>query len=319
MIRKTIITVLTLASILTLILGGASHWVWTSWMARTVPDYLDGCLLARVNNGTLSITYMHGDDPSNVGQRLDLGYYGLGIRSGTHSDEEYGTSSMTTVELPFWLAGLMLGAYPLVVFIKGPVRRWRHGKQGHCRQCGYDLTGNVTGVCSECGATLDADDIPPATRSAHADDSSPDQLRHAGIARKRTLIATSTLTISILLLGTTSHWIETDGSVFFAGGPANWGGSVGSGFTAGDAFVGYSHGYIEPYRDLSEQTTDRTTECYGLRLTETIPTIPGGLHGWDLHVPFWIPLVIFGLYPTLVLLRWLVRRRRARGSKAPLG
>lgn len=22
---------------------------------------------------------------------------------------------------------------------------------GHCRKCGYDLTGNVSGVCPECG------------------------------------------------------------------------------------------------------------------------------------------------------------------------
>ena len=27
-------------------------------------------------------------------------------------------------------------------------RRWR---QGRCKACGYDLTGNVSGVCPECG------------------------------------------------------------------------------------------------------------------------------------------------------------------------
>jgi len=26
---------------------------------------------------------------------------------------------------------------------------------GHCRECGYDLTGNVTGVCSECGVKVE--------------------------------------------------------------------------------------------------------------------------------------------------------------------
>jgi hypothetical protein len=24
--------------------------------------------------------------------------------------------------------------------------------RGHCRSCGYDLTGNVSGVCPECGS-----------------------------------------------------------------------------------------------------------------------------------------------------------------------
>ena len=26
--------------------------------------------------------------------------------------------------------------------------------RGHCQTCGYDLTGNVTGVCSECGSPV---------------------------------------------------------------------------------------------------------------------------------------------------------------------
>lgn len=55
------------------------------------------------------------------------------------------------VSLPAWLVILITGAYPVVAFIRGPFRRWRHRKRGHCVTCGYDLTGNVTGVCSECG------------------------------------------------------------------------------------------------------------------------------------------------------------------------
>ena len=30
-------------------------------------------------------------------------------------------------------------------------RRARKPAPGACRKCGYDLTGNVTGVCPECG------------------------------------------------------------------------------------------------------------------------------------------------------------------------
>ena len=33
----------------------------------------------------------------------------------------------------------------------GPVRRWRLRRTGLCIQCGYNLEGNVSGVCSECG------------------------------------------------------------------------------------------------------------------------------------------------------------------------
>ena len=44
-----------------------------------------------------------------------------------------------------------LALYPALAFLRGPLRRLRRRRQGRCVRCGYDLTGNVTGVCSECG------------------------------------------------------------------------------------------------------------------------------------------------------------------------
>ena len=41
------------------------------------------------------------------------------------------------------------GAWTLFEFCKS--RRARYGA-GRCARCGYDLTGNVSGVCPECGA-----------------------------------------------------------------------------------------------------------------------------------------------------------------------
>ncbi|UCC32450.1 MAG: hypothetical protein JSU86_09245 [Phycisphaerales bacterium] len=40
---------------------------------------------------------------------------------------------------------------PTLAFIRGPVRRSRRRRQGLCLRCGYNLTGNVSGVCPECG------------------------------------------------------------------------------------------------------------------------------------------------------------------------
>ena len=58
-----------------------------------------------------------------------------------------GPDTMTTVyTYPTWwflLAALIPTALAW--------RRLRRPLPGHCRKCGYDLTGNVTGVCSECG------------------------------------------------------------------------------------------------------------------------------------------------------------------------
>ena len=52
----------------------------------------------------------------------------------------------TGVSIPLW--GLLL-----IVAIP-PVVRWRRSKKrsaGHCKTCGYDLTGNESQRCPECG------------------------------------------------------------------------------------------------------------------------------------------------------------------------
>lgn len=58
---------------------------------------------------------------------------------------------------PPWVLFMLLAAYPIVAFVRGPVRHWRHRrlkKRGSCIRCAYDLTGNVTGVCPECGTAI---------------------------------------------------------------------------------------------------------------------------------------------------------------------
>jgi hypothetical protein len=32
--------------------------------------------------------------------------------------------------------------------------KWRTPPEGHCRNCGYNLTGNVSGICPECGERI---------------------------------------------------------------------------------------------------------------------------------------------------------------------
>ncbi len=44
-----------------------------------------------------------------------------------------------------------LALYPAWALMFGPVRRWRRRRRGLCVGCGYNLTGNVSGVCPECG------------------------------------------------------------------------------------------------------------------------------------------------------------------------
>jgi predicted amidophosphoribosyltransferase len=60
-----------------------------------------------------------------------------------------------SVSVPLWFLCLALGAYPTVAFVRGPLRRRRRRKRGLCVNCAYDLTGNVSGICPECGARVE--------------------------------------------------------------------------------------------------------------------------------------------------------------------
>ncbi|HNO78689.1 MAG TPA: hypothetical protein PKN33_11570 [Phycisphaerae bacterium] len=49
-------------------------------------------------------------------------------------------------------------AFAILAFILWRLRRFAGG---HCQQCGYDLTGNESGVCPECGTASDHSTLKP--------------------------------------------------------------------------------------------------------------------------------------------------------------
>ena len=58
----------------------------------------------------------------------------------------------TLIVMPGWLP-VVLALVPVILFR----RHDRHFPPGHCQKCGYDLTGNVSGRCPECGTRIDPD------------------------------------------------------------------------------------------------------------------------------------------------------------------
>ena len=56
--------------------------------------------------------------------------------------------------LPFWLVVVALSILTTILW-------WRDHcpPKGHCQTCGYDLTGNVSGQCPECGEGMSRRDI----------------------------------------------------------------------------------------------------------------------------------------------------------------
>ena len=96
-----------------------------------------------------------------------LGSWPAGIRTSTMrrpykrrlpdgSRVEYRSSSMVFFELPLWGLCLISAPYPIVVLFRGPIRRRRRRSRGECVRCGYDLRGNESGACPECGTTIAA-------------------------------------------------------------------------------------------------------------------------------------------------------------------
>jgi hypothetical protein len=61
--------------------------------------------------------------------------------------------SRKEVGVPFWFLALCFGALPAAC-VNRSVRRRRDRAAGRCVVCHYNLTGNVSGVCPECGTVI---------------------------------------------------------------------------------------------------------------------------------------------------------------------
>ena len=64
--------------------------------------------------------------------------------------------SVTVVGFVFLIA---IGLYLFFIFIVdgNEFRKWRLVKLGQCRVCRYNLTGNASGICPECGTAIPED------------------------------------------------------------------------------------------------------------------------------------------------------------------
>ena len=56
------------------------------------------------------------------------------------------------ITIPIWLPIAVLWVSPLVYAVRRACRR--SSSKGRCEACRYDLTGNISGVCPECGTKI---------------------------------------------------------------------------------------------------------------------------------------------------------------------
>ena len=54
--------------------------------------------------------------------------------------------------MPFWIPVVLVGLPTVFLWLKD-----RRISPYHCQRCGYNLTGNVSGICPECGKPIQDD------------------------------------------------------------------------------------------------------------------------------------------------------------------
>ena len=159
MIRRTVIITLSLAALATAGLWLAGYMTPLSWSHRTKTQLVviavhDGELMLRRRSSTVDWRSPPAspDDTWTLKQvKHKVPFLGLRLEHAKASAGEAGTVYGGKAVIPLWLVFTLLIFYPVTAFLRGPVRRARRRKRGSCVQCGYNLTGNTSGTCPECG------------------------------------------------------------------------------------------------------------------------------------------------------------------------
>ena len=90
--------------------------------------------------------------------RARLRFAGFGVRDGVSAIDQTNTtfSRFRVVMLPTWFVALATAILPVAWLRRERRRRLRafRAARACCLACGYDLTGNISGVCPECGAQV---------------------------------------------------------------------------------------------------------------------------------------------------------------------
>ncbi len=160
---KVLIAVLTLGALATVLLGGVSFVVKVRWAlaeGRNAASIMfKGGRLYIGYFGDGGWTYDSHPYTSDSNEYKDLRFRefaGFGMYAYSYTARHALVAQPERhryIELPLWFPFVLFSAYPIVRFmrfLRGDVRT----EKGLCHECGYDLTGNVTGVCSECGTRI---------------------------------------------------------------------------------------------------------------------------------------------------------------------
>ena len=155
MIRKAVNVMLAVAAV-----GAGGGWITSHWYGRvkTVFEWepVDNQVVTvYLDRGSFLIRYIRDVDTTKIRSRgpvFGTLEFRTGLADRRHDRGSYGR--FVRIGSPFWIPFLVFGIYPAIAFVRGPLRRWHRRRKGLCVKCGYDLTGNISGVCPECGTTI---------------------------------------------------------------------------------------------------------------------------------------------------------------------
>ncbi len=164
-VRLVALTALSLAAAATAVLGGLSYFIGSGTYAAypampgiVMPDvgtsfyrvslqFADGKLHVRYDRFTSARQGTPSTQPPGFEWRV---HYLLHIY-GRRSPEQ----TVAFMFVPFWMPAALLAAWPLLGWTRPAWIRRRRRRRGLCLRCGYNLTGNTSGRCPECGEAIE--------------------------------------------------------------------------------------------------------------------------------------------------------------------
>lgn len=144
--RQTYLAALFASAVLLVAGGVGSLWTSVGW-AGLISD--GHWARFRTFGGNIEFAYARSATLARPAYRVTLlrGRFGV-LNIGTGSERNWRWAAVTA---PIWAIVALFLTYPAVAFVLGPVRsRYRHSRN-RCIRCGYDLNGNISGRCPECG------------------------------------------------------------------------------------------------------------------------------------------------------------------------
>ena len=135
-------------TVLCLLISAGYALSFFGWFGLAGP--ITDCTLLRGAAHIMRRPYVDGSDHAFGWWWVPLDGSGGAIWGIHHQTNQLRWGALEQWFIPLWI--------PLAIIALPTAWLWRRDRRhppGHCQRCGYDLTGNVTGVCSECATKVE--------------------------------------------------------------------------------------------------------------------------------------------------------------------